>query len=100
MAPYPFFKSKILRFVARGFTEDLQPYLGNQHFGGLYGLKPQMNFRALLHSWISNAAPGTLIMCHPGEPSNDPTDPISVTRERELEALLTLENTNNFALHR
>ncbi|MCP5538283.1 MAG: ChbG/HpnK family deacetylase [Akkermansiaceae bacterium] len=100
MAPYPFFKSKILRLVARGFTEELGPYLANQYFGGLYSLKPRMNFPSLLNSWVTNAAPGTLIMCHPGEPSDDPTDPISDTRAGELQALLSFESTNNLALQR
>ena len=56
-------------------------------FGGIYSLRPDADFAALMQRWLTLARSGDLLMCHPGIAAIDATDPIAATRPRELQHL-------------
>jgi predicted glycoside hydrolase/deacetylase ChbG (UPF0249 family) len=112
-------KEYILHFATRGFSDLLIKHQipHNRYFGGIYSLKPEADFKALLEGWIQAATKisslraqrsnpeldenehctgllryarndDVLIMCHPGLESRDEGDPIRKARVREYEVLL------------
>jgi predicted glycoside hydrolase/deacetylase ChbG (UPF0249 family) len=56
-------------------------------FGGIYSLRPDADFAALMQGWLAMAQSGDLLMCHPGAATVDASDPIAATRPRELQHL-------------
>jgi predicted glycoside hydrolase/deacetylase ChbG (UPF0249 family) len=56
-------------------------------FGGIYSLRPDADFPALMRAWLAQARHGDLLMCHPGTACNDAEDPIAATRPGELQYL-------------
>jgi predicted glycoside hydrolase/deacetylase ChbG (UPF0249 family) len=56
-------------------------------FGGIYSLRPDADFAALMQGWLAQARSGDLLMCHPGAAAIDATDPIAATRPHELQHL-------------
>lgn len=60
----------------------------NHYFSGIYDFAANTDYRALFQSWLSNAGPHTLIMCHPGEPDEE-IDAIAATRVVELNYFLS-----------
>ena len=96
-----FIKELVLKLLGRGFADLAQRHRmrTNRGFAGIYSLQPQADFAALMHRWISAADNGDLLMCHPGAcvtnhsgtHANDDSDPIAVTRPRELAFLLSAE---------
>lgn len=56
-------------------------------FGGIYSLRPDEDFAALMRGWLAQVQSGDLLMCHPGAAAIDPTDPIAATRPLELRHL-------------
>lgn len=78
-------KGIILKTVCTGFAG-----MAGRHglatpawFGGLYSLTAQADFPGLIRSWLQHCPDGSLIMCHPGLPPDDASDPIGAARQRE-----------------
>lgn len=83
------FKGRVLQRITRGFSGHLQRegLRFPPQFGGLYSLEPGADYPALMRRWL-HALPGdTLLMCHPGHPSADPSDPIREARHSEYRYL-------------
>lgn len=55
----------------------------NHYFAGIYDFSPSANYRVLFQQWLQHAPNNTLIMCHPGEGS-DNQDVIRLARVQEL----------------
>ena len=53
----------------------------NADFGGVYGFEPGARYRSLMQGWLGSMEDGGLLMCHPGEASDDV---ISAARVAEL----------------
>jgi predicted glycoside hydrolase/deacetylase ChbG (UPF0249 family) len=60
----------------------------NLCFSGVYDFSPKTNYRALFCSWLSSLPDSSLIMCHPGEQSEE-QDVIASTRLLELNYFLS-----------
>lgn len=67
----------------RALRRDLQargiPH--NADFVGVYGFEPGAPYRALVQRWLASLEDGAMLMCHPGEASEDV---ISAARMNEL----------------
>ncbi|MFJ1269541.1 ChbG/HpnK family deacetylase [Legionella lytica] len=79
-------KAKILAFTGgRALRASLVkaaiPH--NAFFSGIYDFAAHTDYRCLFRSWLHSISGPTLIMCHPGEPSNEP-DVIAATRRIEM----------------
>ncbi len=61
----------------------------NPTFSGIYNFKQAVNYRSYFRHFLKNSVEGGLIMCHPGEASNDPTDPLYGSRHHELKYFLS-----------
>ena len=53
----------------------------NADFCGVYGFEPGARYRELVRGWLASAEDGALLMCHPGQASDDA---ISTARVAEL----------------
>lgn len=82
------FKSMVLRLLAVGFNAvaKKQGFKFPPYFFGIYSLNTAQ-YGSLFKTWLSLAPAGSLIMCHPGLPSNDLSDPIKNTRPCEYHYL-------------
>lgn len=60
----------------------------NNSFAGIYNFKKARYYRNYFQLFLKTIAQGGLIMCHPGMPSNDTTDPLYQRRPHELNYLL------------
>ncbi|USQ14419.1 ChbG/HpnK family deacetylase [Legionella lytica] len=79
-------KAKILAFTGgRALRATLAkaaiPH--NIFFSGIYDFAAHTDYRSLFRSWLHSISGPTLIMCHPGEHSNEP-DVIAATRTIEM----------------
>lgn len=79
-------KAKILAFTGgRALRATLAkaaiPH--NIFFSGIYDFAAHTDYRSLFRSWLHSISRPTLIMCHPGEHSNEP-DVIAATRTIEM----------------
>lgn len=79
-------KTAVLRVLGTGFRTAAarSGFATNSGFGGIYSLRPQENFAALMDAWLASAHSGDLLMCHPGSADHDESDPIGSTRPLEL----------------
>ncbi|MGC1182966.1 ChbG/HpnK family deacetylase [Legionella sp.] len=87
------FKAKILAWTGgKALRAKLQkaciPH--NEYFSGIYDFSPTTNYRSLFRSWLSLLKDRSLVMCHPGESSNN-ADVHAVTRLMELNYFLSNE---------
>jgi predicted glycoside hydrolase/deacetylase ChbG (UPF0249 family) len=82
-------KAGILKTCCRGFSRTLQQQKleGPAWFAGLYSLRPDADYPALMRRWLERCPDQGLIMCHPGLAANDPQDPIGLTRPQEYRYL-------------
>ncbi len=55
----------------------------NHSFSGIYSFSKSMNYSAFFPEFLKEITDGGLIMCHPGQPSSDPLDPIVTARSHE-----------------
>lgn len=62
----------------------------NHYFSGIYDFSPDTKYRDLFRKWLSQVVTDTLIMCHPGNESNEP-DVIAATRLIERDYFLSNE---------
>ena len=79
-------KAMVLRSAARGFHElaASQGLRTSKKFGGLYSLLPDARFAKRMKAWMHLLPSGTLMMCHPGRPTIDLSDPIAEARAQEF----------------
>ncbi|AAQ58833.1 ChbG/HpnK family deacetylase [Chromobacterium violaceum] len=82
-------KALVLRSVCTNFDEQARErgFSTSPWFGGMYSLSPQADFAGLMQAWLARAPDRALIMCHPGLPTNDASDPIAASRGREFDFL-------------
>lgn len=59
----------------------------NSGFAGFRSYRKPHQFRKQFRSWLGSHREGTLIMCHPGLTSTDPSDPIRDSRIEEFHYL-------------
>jgi predicted glycoside hydrolase/deacetylase ChbG (UPF0249 family) len=78
-------KQFIVKMMSHGFSEELKKNNLNYppSFSGMYDLNPNQNYSKKMRHWLRSARPGGLIMCHPGHPSRDSSDPIAPARVSE-----------------
>lgn len=78
-------KSAFLKLLGIGFTKSAANFgiSTNCAFAGIYSLEPNADFPKLMQGWLLNANQGDLLMCHPGNESDDRDDPIRMTRPIE-----------------
>ncbi len=84
-------KSFIVRFASRGFSSFVEQHglKTTEHFAGVYGLSASANFDRRMRRWLQLTPNGTLLMCHPGRPSKDYSDPIGGARAAEFHYLVS-----------
>jgi predicted glycoside hydrolase/deacetylase ChbG (UPF0249 family) len=82
-------KAAVLRQACRGFAAAAQQngLRCNPWFAGLYALQPQAGFATLMQQWLQACPDGGLMMCHPGLPADDASDPIAPARALEYRHL-------------
>jgi predicted glycoside hydrolase/deacetylase ChbG (UPF0249 family) len=87
------FKAWLLKLLCRGFSHDAQQlgYSVTPWFGGLYSLTAQADFAGLLQQWLRVCPADGLMMCHPGLPSADLSDPIGPARAAEYAYLCSAQ---------
>ena len=66
---------------------------GNRRFAGVRGFSGEPPYGTLMRRWLSDAAPGTLIMCHPGlvDDALIEADSLTFPREEEYRYLAGVE---------
>ncbi|NWK76885.1 ChbG/HpnK family deacetylase [Aquitalea sp. LB_tupeE] len=82
-------KAMVLQQVCRGFAASAEQkgLRCNQWFAGLYALQPEAGFAGLMQQWLNSSPDGALMMCHPGLPADDASDPIAAARAVEYQHL-------------
>lgn len=82
-------KLTILKTLGLGFESAARQrgFRLNSRFAGIYSLRPDADFAALMRQWLAATSSGALIMCHPGRADTDPLDEIAKTRPVELAVL-------------
>ncbi|MBX9915219.1 MAG: ChbG/HpnK family deacetylase [Pseudomonadaceae bacterium] len=78
-------KARVLQGLCLGFNAQAQRrgYRTTGWFAGLYSLRAEADFAALMQGWLSACAEHSLLMCHPGLPAVDLQDPIAAARGQE-----------------
>lgn len=61
----------------------------NTSFAGFYPFKKSSVYRYYFRKFLAQSKPGGLIMCHPGGPSKDKTDPLYKSRLNEFNYLMS-----------
>ncbi|MDR3413563.1 MAG: ChbG/HpnK family deacetylase [Formivibrio sp.] len=81
-------KAFVLKTLCRGFACRAMDagYRVPAWFGGLYSLSPEADYAALMAKWLTVAPESALLMCHPGNGS-DNDDPIAAARRKEFRYL-------------
>lgn len=82
-------KALVLQQACRGFASaaEQKGLHCNQWFAGLYALQPEAGFAGLMRQWLNSCPDGGLMMCHPGLPASDASDPIAAARAVEYQHL-------------
>jgi predicted glycoside hydrolase/deacetylase ChbG (UPF0249 family) len=82
-------KGQILKSCCSGFSRRLRQHklTGPAWFAGLYSLRPEADYPALMRRWLEQCPDQGLIMCHPGLPDSASDDPIRLTRPLEYRYL-------------
>ena len=78
-------KASVLRQACRGFALEAEQagFRCTHWFAGLYALTPEADFAGLMAQWLTQCPDGALLMCHPGLPATDASDPIASARAVE-----------------
>ena len=92
-----FLKLLGLGFVTAAARSGMQT---NSSFAGIYSFQPQANYSTLMRKWLHSIENKGLLMCHPGHPDDDESDPIRTARPRELEFLGSEAFANQLAEER
>jgi predicted glycoside hydrolase/deacetylase ChbG (UPF0249 family) len=87
------FKAAMLGRIGRPLSAAAGDLAFNRGFLGVRSFREEEPYRALFRRWLAAAAPGSLIMCHPGLP--DATlaarDPVTTPRAEEFAYLSGLD---------
>lgn len=83
------FKKHLLERMSRSLTDKLEEagIATNQYFAGFRSYRSAGKFRQSFNRWINASDESLLIMCHPGRPSSDLSDPIRESRVEEFHYL-------------
>lgn len=99
-------KAAVLRLLSIGFKSlaEKRGFILSREFFGVYSLRPTQ-YSSLFNTWLRQASDCSLIMCHPGFPSSDLSDPIKNTRFAEYNYLASEQflhdiNENNIRICR
>jgi predicted glycoside hydrolase/deacetylase ChbG (UPF0249 family) len=86
-------KEHLLGWIARPLPRLIADAgLGtNRFFAGFRPYREDIDFGATFRHWLAICPDDTLIMCHPGLPVNDPSDPIACCRAGEFDYLASRE---------
>ena len=71
----------------------------NTSFSGIYNFKQSTHYRKYFQSFLRYSQDNGLIMCHPGQRSNDTTDPLNDYRHHELAYFLSDDFLNDLTAH-
>ena len=71
----------------------------NTSFSGIYNFKDAVNYRHYFKQFLKHSQDGGLIMCHPGNPSDDISDPLHRYRHYELDYLMSDEYLSDMDSH-
>ncbi len=96
------FKTKVLAWTGGRALQAKLNQLGITHnscFAGVYDFAQNVDYRALFRQWLAKSLPNALIMCHPGQHSDD-LDVIAKTRVLELNYLMSDEFLEDCQEHR
>ncbi len=72
----------------------------NERFYGVNKFDPKQSYRSLMQSWlrlVAKRSSPALIMCHPGQESCNPDDPIALRRVNEFTYLASREFADDLA---
>lgn len=61
----------------------------NTSFSGIYNFRNASKYRTYFKRFLEKTQDGGLIMCHPGNPSNDTHDPLHAHRRHELDYFMS-----------
>ncbi len=88
LPPGPF-KKRLLEHLSRPLSWELggAGIPTNQCFAGFRPYRTADGFRLSFNRWINASGEPLLVMCHPGLPSSDPSDPIRRSRAEEFRYL-------------
>lgn len=81
----------------RSLQKDLNKYdlKTNSSFFGFYSFNKAINYRTYFRSFLAASRKDGIIMCHPGLPSQDKTDPQYMIRRFEYDYFLSNEYIND-----
>ncbi|MBI3771728.1 MAG: ChbG/HpnK family deacetylase [Gammaproteobacteria bacterium] len=79
------FKILVLRAMGLGFERKASKagFRVSQGLLGAYSLAADADYPALMQRWLEQVESGMVLMCHPGHPSDDLSDPIRAARVQE-----------------
>lgn len=95
-------KLAFLKLLGLGFAEAAarSGIRTNDSFAGIYSLNPNTDFSTLMRQWLRGIENRGLLMCHPGYPDDNESDPIRTTRPGELKFLVSEAFANQLAEER
>ena len=71
----------------------------NSSFSGIYNFKHAEKYARFFKQFLANTQDEGLIMCHPGNPSADMSDPLHSFRHHELNYFMSDDYLNDLAKH-
>jgi len=71
----------------------------NSSFSGIYNFKEAANYRHYFKRFLKHSQDGGLIMCHPGNLSEDVSDPLHLYRHHELDYFMSDEYLSDLDSH-
>lgn len=82
-------KAVVLKGACRGFAAGAKKagFAIPPWFGGLYSLQCRADYPGLMRTWLAACPDRSLLMCHPGLPAEDGSDPIGPARAAEYRYL-------------
>ena len=73
----------------------------NASFSGIYNFKDAENYRHYFQQFLNHSQDDGLIMCHPGNQSDDKSDPLHASRHHELNYFMSddyLNDMNSYSI--
>lgn len=71
----------------------------NTSFSGIYNFKDAINYRHYFNEFLKHSQDGGLIMCHPGNSSDDISDPLRLYRHYERDYFMSDEYLSDLKSH-
>ncbi len=85
--------------VGKGASGDVPTRFTNSSFSGIYNFKDAVNYRHYFKRFLNHSRDGGLIMCHPGNLSEDVRDPLHLYRHHELGYFMSDEYLSDLDSH-